>query len=152
MTQWPTVTNERTGNKGDPPQHREPKPTRDNPLPAVRPPTPPEPSGLKKPKEIIQKEGGRKRKENKETPEMPHKTKETTKETMSGGSRGTSNTTTRSLGCPPCQIGGSYGPNRHSPNRQTPKHTNVTDKHPQRVNTPDRQKCPPGTLNQTDKR
>ena len=44
MTQWPTVTKERTGNKGDPPQHREPKPTRDNPPPAVLPPTPPGPS------------------------------------------------------------------------------------------------------------
>ena len=46
MTQRPTVTKERIGNKEDPLQHRELKPTRDNPLPAVLPPTPPAPSGL----------------------------------------------------------------------------------------------------------
>ena len=92
MTQRPTVTKERTGNKRDPPQHREPKPTRDNPPPAVLPPTPPGPSGLKKFKETNPKRKGHKTKGKQGNPRQPNPQTQVNT-TTSGGSTGTNNTT-----------------------------------------------------------
>ena len=71
MTQWPTVTREGTGNKGNPPQDCEPEPTRDNPFPAVLPPTPPEPSGLHKAKEKQNRKRGTNGKKTKKPPTAP---------------------------------------------------------------------------------
>ena len=59
MTQWPTETKERTRNKWDPPQHREAKPTQDNPPPAVLPPRRKDQADLRSPKKQIWKKGAK---------------------------------------------------------------------------------------------
>ena len=60
MTARPTITKDRTGNKGDPPPHHKPKPTWDNPPLAVLLLIQPPPRRLHKtkkrtkPKEVVQ--------------------------------------------------------------------------------------------------
>ena len=121
MTQGPTVTKERTGNKGDLPQHREPKPTRHNPPSAVLPPTPPGPSGLKKSKEINPKERGRKLKENKEIPDsQTHKCKGTQQRAAAQPAQTKQPTTKRSPGYPRAKQEETTVLDRFVPHRQTP--------------------------------
>ena len=129
MTQWPTVRKERTGNNGDPPQHREPKPTRDNPPPVVLPLTPPGPSGLKKSKETNPKRNGHEtqgkhRNHRQPNPQIQGNT------TTSGGSNRHKQQNQQQQG-----VWDTPVPNRKKPQPciglfpiARPQHTNATDK------------------------